>query len=165
MGNAKGKDKELFDEMFTSAIDGIEHEPNHNAAIIAISNIQKTHKGNINELMSYRENVPVLINYICDLMKTLHGYKFMSIWNTTPDVNNHKRWSKSDENLLIDLVCKGDSIRTIATIFHRSPSAIQTKITSLVGVKRLSQQVAGKFIGTANGADFNAELVGTIYKK
>ena len=77
----------------------------------------------------------------------------------------NKRWTNEEDETLINLVCEGKTnIHKISTILGRSPGAIQTHISYLVGRKRITQEVAGKFIGFINGITAEAEICGTVYK-
>lgn len=70
------------------------------------------------------------------------------------------------DDLLISAVCSGNfTPLSLAAAFGRSPSAISSHLSYLVGVKRVSQSIAGRFIGQMNGEEVNADIVGTIYKK
>ena len=79
---------------------------------------------------------------------------------------NRKKWDKDEEELLIELAANDEwSLTQIAIAMGRSPSAIQTKISQLVGVNRLSQEIAGKFIGSINGEQIDGDICGTLIKK
>ena len=124
----------------------------------AIETVSLKPKGSYDELMAYRNNVPILIAWI--RMIEQYAIRF------TEHPNNNKRWTKEEDEFLIESICEEDpvSLPILASGMGRSETAVQTRISYLVGVKRLSQQVAGKFIGMANGEEFKANLVGTIYK-
>ena len=78
---------------------------------------------------------------------------------------NRKRWSKEEEEMLIDEVCEGMTITQISLELGRTPTSIQTKISNLVGLKRLSMDVAGRFIGTIDGEEVNGNISGQVYKQ
>lgn len=78
--------------------------------------------------------------------------------------NKNKRWSELEESLLIELVCSGATMTDIAVQFGRTPQAISTKVSQLVGVSKLSEEIAGHFIGTLNGAEINGNIAGTLNK-
>lgn len=119
------------------------------------------------ELKKYRQYVPVLLVEIAEhtneMLNMIEYYKRIDT-DCKESGKYHKRWTKNEDEWLIEAVCHDEKLFKIAAALGRTPSAVQTRITYLVGVKRLSQQVAGKFIGTANGEEFKAALVGTIYK-
>lgn len=79
--------------------------------------------------------------------------------------NANKRWTKEDDEMLIDLVCgEKYSLIEIASIFGRSTTAISTRISYLVGINRISKEIAGKFEGLLNGEKVQGDIKGTITK-
>ena len=76
----------------------------------------------------------------------------------------YKRWTDEEDNLLIDMVCADMSSMDISITLGRSPSAIKTRVSKLVGINRLSQQIAGRFIGELNGAKIEGNIKGTLSK-
>ena len=79
---------------------------------------------------------------------------------------SNKRWTAEEDEQLIEYVCReGASIITATTIFGRSPGAIKQRVSQLVGIKRMSQEVAGKFIGTLNGANIEGNIRGQLVKQ
>lgn len=78
--------------------------------------------------------------------------------------NSRRRWTPDEDEMLVEKASYGDSdIFELAAIFGRTPGAIQTRLSYLVGIKRISKTVAGRFVGTANGADFEADISGVVY--
>ena len=91
--------------------------------------------------------------------------------NTMKRVNDktcersHKKWTEIEDEQLINAVCnESSSIIDIACLFGRSPAAIKTRVSYLVGIKRVSSDIAGKFIGTLNGADIQGDIKGKLTK-
>ena len=123
-------------------------------------------KSIIVELNTYRKYVPIIIKAYCSQSEGLKKAAVQISRCTDIDYDRgNKRWSGEEDETLISLVCDGNqNIHEISTTLGRSPAAIQTRISVLVGRKRLSQEVAGKFIGTINGESTQAEIVGTLYK-
>lgn len=79
--------------------------------------------------------------------------------------NANKRWTKEDDEMLIDLVCgEKYSLIEISSIFGRSTTAISTRISYLVGINRISKEIAGKFEGLLNGEKVQGDIKGTITK-
>jgi hypothetical protein len=119
------------------------------------------------ELTNYRKYVPMILFQMSELIDEIDTVKEYCEREKTDGKSSgkyHKKWSKEEDEWLIEAVCDDVSLMRIAIALGRTVSAVQGRITYLVGVKRLSQQVAGKFIGTANGAEFEADLVGTVFK-
>ena len=114
------------------------------------------------EINKYCKYVPILLaSYICtakiavDVIDKIIAGK---------GERANKRWTDFEDNKLIELVCSGQSIYSVAYDMNRSVAAIQNRLTHLVGVNRISQSVAGKFVGTANGSEFTANLIGKLFK-
>lgn len=79
--------------------------------------------------------------------------------------NNHKRWGSADDELLIELVCDGESDVFISNCLGRSVSACKSRVTYLVGIKRISERAAGYFVGTLSGKEISGHIDGRIYKQ
>ena len=140
---------------------------NNEAAYKLSTIIQNRPKSIVVELNTYRKYVPQLIKALIDATMVMNASVKQSERYANPKAEkDHKRWTENEDKMLIDMVCYKDcSMMEIATTFGRTVSAIQTRLTYLVGVKRLSQQIAGKFIGKINGEQTEADLVGTVYKE
>lgn len=118
------------------------------------------------ELNIYRKYVHILVNAYIELSDGLKKATMQIDRCTEVDYDRgNKRWTNEEDETLINLVCEGKTnIHKISTILGRSPGAIQTHISYLVGRKRITQEVAGKFIGFINGITAEAEICGTVYK-
>ena len=150
--------------MANIAIHAFENPPDYDSFDFAVKTLTKNHKGNVNELLAYRNYLPVIIQFANDVEMIAIAWRFLAESYGKED-NSNKKWTKEDEELLIEMVCKDMSMVNIASVLKRSVSAISTKLTNLVGVNRISQSVAGKFIGTANGSEFTADIIGTLFRK
>jgi len=145
--------------------------PEHSRVIEAAVKLYKIlverPKNIISELSIFRKYCPILIKEVCvitDLNKKAIHEKNQAISGTTR--NQNKRWTKEEDNVLIEMACDPDqNIQTLSTMFGRSPASIANRITTLVGVKRLSQEVAGRFIGYINGEKTEADIAGTVHKE
>lgn len=79
--------------------------------------------------------------------------------------NANRRWTKEDDEILIEMACdENTSLIEIASIFGRSTTAISTRISYLVGINRISKEIAGKFEGLLNGEKVQGNIKGTITK-
>ncbi len=117
------------------------------------------------QLQQFRRMVPVLIKAYCEQFEiNTAAVEEIERINARVEKNKNKRWSTEEENYLIDLIVKDVPIVEISTILGRSASAITTKVSSLVGLQRLSQNVAGKFFGTINGEEISGVIKGTVQK-
>lgn len=119
------------------------------------------------EVQTFRKYVPLLLDYVLDLSKINRAACLENerIHKKTYDRSN-KRWSNDEDERLIELICQEESSMTeISAIFGRSPQAIASRITTLVGRKRISQNVAGRFVGYINGEKTEADIAGTLHKE
>lgn len=80
-----------------------------------------------------------------------------------PD-RNGKRWLDDEDILLIERVAAGDSIQKIANTFGRTPLAVSGRVSHLVGIKRITEEIAGRIEGYLNGTEIEGVFVGRIRK-
>lgn len=138
-----------------------------NAFVQLVKVSEQRPKSIVVELNTYRKYVPFILKAYCmvsDLNKkaTMEAHRCVDIEYD----RGNKRWSSEEDETLINLVCSEEyNIHKISTVLGRSPNAIQTRISFLVGRSRLTQEVAGRFIGTINGISANAEIKGTVFKE
>ena len=78
---------------------------------------------------------------------------------------SNKQWSKEEDELLIEYACKGDSELEISKMLGRTSSAIHTRLSQLVGIKRITQNVDGYFRGSLDGKEIEGEILGKINKR
>jgi hypothetical protein len=79
--------------------------------------------------------------------------------------NNNTRWSAEEDEHLIELACAGESPVKMAATFYRSPAAVATRISQLVGVKRLFINVNGRFVGTLDEVvEVDTHVDGRLYR-
>ena len=124
------------------------------------------HKGcnTAKQLRIFKRYVPELISrYLlaCDtLAATVESNK--RIFNKIAARNN-SRWSSEDDEILIELAVDEDtSLMEAACILGRTPAAIQTRLSHLVGINRISKKVYGRFVGSINGEYQTAYLDGQL---
>ena len=67
--------------------------------------------------------------------------------------------------MLIELATTNMSMLELSTTMGRTPSSIKTRLSVLVGKERLSQEIAGKFLGLLNGNIVDGEISGILYKE
>lgn len=124
-------------------------------------------KSLIEEVRLYRKYVPLLLEHILLLsdVNKAATKECTRVYEKT-DVKSNKRWSKEEDELLIEAVCDDNTtMAQLSAIFGRTPGAINSHLTKLVGLKRLSQKVVGKFIGEVDGQTVNTSINGTLYKE
>lgn len=74
-----------------------------------------------------------------------------------------KRWTYEEDEALIDMAARDDvNIIDLSREFGRTPSAIKTRISHLVGIERITTEVAGRFIGNLNGVFTEGTIDGTV---
>lgn len=121
----------------------------------------------LEELKIYRKYVPELIKDYRRMIKINRNLLRMAKrLRTDSEAKKYKRWTNVEDNELIELVCNQDlTILDVSLTMGRTVPAIKTRVSKLVGLKRLSQEVAGKFIGNINGNHTECVLEGTLYKE
>ena len=124
-------------------------------------------KSIIVEVNTYRKYIPIVLDAYIRMCEGVRKATMLHDRATDIDYDrSHKRWTPEEDNALIDEVCCDDmNIHKLSTMFGRSPGAIKTHISELVGRKRISQEIAGRFIGIVDGEQIDAEINGTVYKK
>lgn len=137
-------------------------------AALKLNNVLiKRPKSIIVELNTFRKYCPILIKELCiitDINKKAVRENEQVISGATK--NQNKRWTKEEDNVLIEMACKPDeNIQTLSIMFGRTPASVANRITTLVGAKRLSQKVAGRFVGYINGEKTEADIAGTVHKE
>lgn len=124
-------------------------------------------KSILDELRVYRKHVPVLLQYYGKVAEVLNmsAEATQRLDKSNPD-NARRKWTEKEDNLLIEEVCKDDAnLAKLAIMFGRSPGALQSRITHLVGVKKISQAIAGKFVGKIDGVLTESDIAGVVYKE
>lgn len=149
-----------------SHLDLVDKEKWGKAFQAVLNNIKNRPSSSYKELNVFRKNVPILLYAFMAMEEETRNVALYALrMETDCEDKSHKRWSKEEDELLIEWVCSDVSITKISLSLGRTVPAIKTRLTYLVGIKRLSQKVAGKFIGEINGKQSEANLVGTIYKE
>lgn len=81
-------------------------------------------------------------------------------------VRSGKRWTESEDEHLIDMAAAGDmTLFELAMTMGRTPGAVQSRISQLVGIGKISQEVAGRFVGTLNGEHVSGIIEGELRKQ
>ncbi len=118
------------------------------------------------EISAYRKYVPILLEY-CEGIDKFNGVlnkTFERLENDSED-KHYKRWTEEEDEILIEAVCSNRSMLEVSTMMGRTVPSIKTRVSKLVGLKRLSQEIAGEFIGTLNGAEVCGHISGTVKKE
>lgn len=120
----------------------------------------------IEELRVYRKYVPAIVKYCRGIDKLNEQLltHFERYENGAID-KKYQRWTEEEDNALIELVCAEDmGILELSTTMGRTPSSIKTRISKLVGIRRLSKEVAGRFIGNIDGEYTECQIDGIVTK-
>ena len=123
-------------------------------------------KNPFDELKIYREYVPMIIKWGFGNQEILQDVLADNRRLTgTPGARSGKRWTSEEDRVLIDLATADDAaIIPIATTLGRSPQAISSRLTYLVGISRVTQEIAGRITGYIDGNPVDGQFVGTITK-
>lgn len=140
-----------------------------NEQISAIGKILLAIKGQpenpMKRLKIYDECVPLLLEvtenfdaYACRSKELLE-----STWNNQ-GIRRNKRWTEEEDEELIEFIAHDWGIGVVASLFGRTPSAIASRVSYLVGIERVSQEIAGRFVGTLNGQHIHGMIDGELQK-
>ena len=158
----------MNDVLFIDLMDKLEDSaPMKEAGNKLYNNYIHRPKSIIVELNIYRKYVPLLLDYVLQLSRINSHVMTESIrMHKKTNEKQNKRWTKEEDEKLIDVVSDGSWSQTeISAMFGRSPQSINARVSYLVGVKRLSQTVTGRFIGYINGQKTEADIAGTVRKE
>ena len=90
--------------------------------------------------------------------------KFMGQMNNGKPGRGNKRWTDEEDALLVDLVANGTPDVLVSNVMGRSVSSCKTRVSKLVGIGRITQDVAGYFIGSIDGDHIEGKIDGTVTK-
>lgn len=126
-------------------------------------------KGVLAELNTFRKYAPLLIEAVKQAIEIKDSaVTMMKRYITDCEDKSGKRWTEEEDNILIDLITDEStdkmSMFEIATTLGRTISAIKTRLSVLVGRKRLTQKVVGRFIGNIDGEDVKGNIEGIVIK-
>lgn len=136
-------------------------------AVVKLGELQRQRpKSIVIEVNLYRKYVPILVKYLADclaLKKAMEEENDRFYGKSSG--NSNKRWTKEEDEMLIEVAAREDmTINEMSITFGRTPSAIVGRISYLVGRKRISQAIAGRFVGFIDGEKKESEIIGTVYK-
>lgn len=75
-----------------------------------------------------------------------------------------KRWTADEDDLLVEAATQTETpdVLDLAVTFHRSPAAIASRLTYLVGKRKLSQAVVGHITGYLDGDPVEGHFDGVV---
>lgn len=137
-----------------------------NRAVLAIEKMVHEKPNMAKEVMTYRKYLPIIIRILHQQQELIDGYeKLFERLETDSEDKKGQRWCNQEDELLIELVCNDMSMLEISTTLGRTPASIKTRLTKLVGTKRLSKKVAGRFVGYIDGIQTECSVEGTVFNK
>lgn len=117
----------------------------------------------VQQLRIFKKYVPILLDmYDLNIRMMREGGKQVKRYEGQIGERHKKRWTDEEDRMLIEFVGDGASMTEAATMMGRTPGAIASRITYLVGVSRLSQEIAGNFLGTIDGETVSGHIDGTL---
>lgn len=155
-----------FQAIMTRA-DGLINREKADEAVFAIEDMLHNKPSMPVELKTYRKHVKTIIKLLHQQQELLDGYSEM--FNRLVSDSEEKkgcRWQPEEDELLIDMVCDGEtSMLEISTTLGRTVPAIKTRISKLVGVKRISKEIAGRFVGLVDGRKTKCFISGELFNE
>ena len=132
-----------------------------------LMNLCTTPKGSaFHQLQQFRKLVPELLKAYSELVEVAGAsVKQLERACAKSEQNKNRRWTEEEDHWLIDMVVQDTPAIEIATTMGRSVTAIKSRVSKLVGLQRISQNIAGKFFGTINGEKISGIIEGTVQKK
>lgn len=116
------------------------------------------------QLQAFRKYAPVLVKNFHLVYSLSHYFSAqLEVLEERSTANKNKRWTKEEEETVIDMVCDGYTELEIAIKTGRTIGAIHTKVSNLVGLQR-ERKIEGDFTGTVNGESVEGILKGKIKK-
>ena len=118
------------------------------------------------QIREWRKLGEKMILYITEVSKQVEIFeRTTNRYESEADNRKNQRWTPQEDELLIEMVCADRHPFEISSTLGRTVPSIKTRVSKLVGLKRISQEIAGKFIGTFNGIEMEGDIEGTLYKE
>ncbi len=116
---------------------------------------------------TYERYVPVLLKLYFEYQDLIDKQgKQVERYEKAASARKYAKWTDEEDIALIEMVVQENiGIHELSTMFGRSPAAISTRLSKLVGVGKISQEIIGKFVGTLNGEEVSGQIYGTLTKK
>lgn len=147
---------------------GLNAGPEVLAALRQLTHMQSTPSGNpFSDLKAYRACVPLLINWaLANQSLYRDAEKAVDRMQEGAGSRSNKRWTPEEDEALIEMAASGrQNLLELSVTFGRTPNAVTSRITYLVGIRRLSQEIAGHLTGYINGEPVEGEVVGVVTKR
>ena len=116
------------------------------------------------QLQMYRKYAPIMVKAF-NISWALGDYfaEQIMILEENTKANANKKWTKEEEENVIDMICAGCSELEISIKTGRTIGAIHTKVSSLTGLSK-PRKINGEFSGYVGGETFNGNING-VFKK
>lgn len=115
-------------------------------------------------LKKYREHSATIIRWAMTLqeLRESSDRQLNHLMGKAGERSN-KRWTESEDMALVELAANDQhSLVELSVTFGRSPAAISSRLTYLVGIKKVSQEIAGRIIGFIDGEPVNGYFSGEL---
>lgn len=147
--------------------EGLINREKADEAVFAIEDMFHNKPSMLTEVKTYRKHVKTIIKLLHQQQELIDGYSEM--FNRLVSDSEEKkgsRWQPEEDELLIKLVCDGEaSMLEISTTLGRTVPAIKTRISKLVGIKRISKEIAGRFVGLVDGHKTECFISGELFNE
>lgn len=116
---------------------------------------------------TYERYVPTLIKLHFQYQEMIDKQaKQIERYEKAASARKYARWTEEEDLALIEMVVdENTGIHELSTMFGRSPASISSRLSKLVGIGRIRQDVIGRFVGTLNGKEVSGQINGTVMKK
>lgn len=115
-------------------------------------------------LVKYAELTKLLFRCLKRQRETIEAYKaaYDQIMGN-PGERARKRWTALEDEALVEEACRDSTtLVELALVFNRTPAAITSRLTYLVGVSRVNKAVAGRLIGYLDGEPVDGFFEGRL---
>lgn len=134
-------------------------------AIRALIDLNRRPKGSVHSrLQQYREHSETLLRgyaMLSDILDAANreNAQMLGVAGTS----HRKRWTEDEDNALIEFATRdGSSMIQLALTLNRSPAAVSSRLTYLVGIHKVSQHVVGRLTGYLNGEPVRGFVDGVV---
>lgn len=153
----------LYSQSFKKKFRRLEEEY-RNAARELMEMEHRPQKNAFAALAKYRRASKILIEMV-NVFQIVHDdqNRELEILNGSGMERDKKRWTPVEDETLVDLASRGtESLMRIAVSLRRSPGAVTSRLTYLVGIRRVSEEIAGRITGFIDGEPVEGFFSGTL---
>jgi hypothetical protein len=134
-------------------------------AIREVLSLNATHGGNIHQrLTRYRKYTEIMISLLVTQTELIESLLMNQEHLLRGKASQSgRRWTQEQDEALIERACQPESsMMTLALTFNRTPGAIASRLTYLVGVSKVSRHVVGRITGYLDGVQVDGAFDGEI---